>query len=217
MLRGYWRSWLRGDLIAGVTVAAYLIPQVMAYAVAAGLIPAGHGVCGGGGPASRHGPVGGGGGPGDLCRAGLVPIAVDGTGVVDRAGDGDRDRAAGRGRPGAVRRARRHACPARGADVAGRVAAAAGFRGGPAVAAVLVGYTAGLALIMIAGQLSPVTGRSPGRPSSRRPSRLPAASARAPRPRSRSRRQSWPFSSCCGRGGPMRPARCWPCCWPPRR
>ena len=31
-LRGYQRSWLRGDLIAGVTVAAYLVPQVMAYA-----------------------------------------------------------------------------------------------------------------------------------------------------------------------------------------
>jgi SulP family sulfate permease len=31
------RSWLRGDLLAGVTVAAYLIPQVMAYAEVAGL------------------------------------------------------------------------------------------------------------------------------------------------------------------------------------
>jgi sulfate permease, SulP family len=39
MLRGYQRPWLRGDLIAGVTVAAYLIPQVMAYATAAGLNP----------------------------------------------------------------------------------------------------------------------------------------------------------------------------------
>jgi high affinity sulfate transporter 1 len=37
MLRGYRRSWLRGDLIAGVTVAAYLIPQVMAYATVAGV------------------------------------------------------------------------------------------------------------------------------------------------------------------------------------
>src|SRR5699024_6881133 len=33
----YRRSWLRGDLLAGVTVAAYLVPQVMAYAVIAGL------------------------------------------------------------------------------------------------------------------------------------------------------------------------------------
>ncbi|HSK27076.1 MAG TPA: sulfate permease [Jiangellales bacterium] len=33
----YERSWLRGDLVAGVTVAAYLVPQVMAYAEVAGL------------------------------------------------------------------------------------------------------------------------------------------------------------------------------------
>jgi SulP family sulfate permease len=37
--RGYERSWLRGDLVAGVTVAAYLVPQVMAYATVAGLPP----------------------------------------------------------------------------------------------------------------------------------------------------------------------------------
>jgi sulfate permease, SulP family len=37
--RGYRRSWLRGDVFAGVTVAAYLIPQVMAYAGVAGLTP----------------------------------------------------------------------------------------------------------------------------------------------------------------------------------
>jgi len=35
----YRRSWLRLDVIAGVTVAAYLIPQVMAYAEVAGLPP----------------------------------------------------------------------------------------------------------------------------------------------------------------------------------
>ena len=37
-LRGY-RAWLAGDLLAGVTVAAYLVPQVMAYAGLAGLPP----------------------------------------------------------------------------------------------------------------------------------------------------------------------------------
>ena len=36
-LRHYERGWLRGDVIAGVTVAAYLVPQVMAYAEVAGL------------------------------------------------------------------------------------------------------------------------------------------------------------------------------------
>ena len=35
----YQRAWLRGDLVAGVTVAAYLVPQVMAYATVAGLPP----------------------------------------------------------------------------------------------------------------------------------------------------------------------------------
>ncbi|MFL4903776.1 SulP family inorganic anion transporter [Streptomyces sp. MMS24-I2-30] len=33
------RAWLWGDLLAGVTVAAYLVPQVMAYAGVAGLPP----------------------------------------------------------------------------------------------------------------------------------------------------------------------------------
>jgi high affinity sulfate transporter 1 len=33
----YQRGWLRGDVLAGITVAAYLIPQVMAYAELAGL------------------------------------------------------------------------------------------------------------------------------------------------------------------------------------
>ena len=39
VLRGYRRAWLPGDLLAGVTVAAYLVPQVMAYATIAGLPP----------------------------------------------------------------------------------------------------------------------------------------------------------------------------------
>jgi SulP family sulfate permease len=35
----YQRGWLRADVIAGITVAAYLIPQVMAYGEVAGLSP----------------------------------------------------------------------------------------------------------------------------------------------------------------------------------
>jgi SulP family sulfate permease len=38
--RRYQRVWLPRDLLAGVTVAAYLVPQVMAYADVAGLPPA---------------------------------------------------------------------------------------------------------------------------------------------------------------------------------
>lgn len=37
--RGYQRAWLRPDVVAGVTVTAYLVPQVMAYATVAGLPP----------------------------------------------------------------------------------------------------------------------------------------------------------------------------------
>jgi high affinity sulfate transporter 1 len=36
-LRSYDRGWLRGDVVAGITVAAYAVPQVMAYAELAGL------------------------------------------------------------------------------------------------------------------------------------------------------------------------------------
>ncbi|WP_149359351.1 SulP family inorganic anion transporter [Lolliginicoccus suaedae] len=38
-LRHYQRRWLRADMLAGITVAAYLVPQVMAYAAVAGLPP----------------------------------------------------------------------------------------------------------------------------------------------------------------------------------
>ena len=38
-LRHYERAWLRPDVLAGITVAAYLVPQVMAYAGVAGLPP----------------------------------------------------------------------------------------------------------------------------------------------------------------------------------
>ncbi len=37
VLRHYRREWLRGDLLAGLTVLAYLVPQVMAYSAVAGL------------------------------------------------------------------------------------------------------------------------------------------------------------------------------------
>jgi SulP family sulfate permease len=39
LLHQYRRDWLRPDVLAGITVAAYLVPQVMAYAGVAGLTP----------------------------------------------------------------------------------------------------------------------------------------------------------------------------------
>jgi SulP family sulfate permease len=39
-VREYRSSWLRGDLMAGLSVAAYLVPQALAYAALAGLNPA---------------------------------------------------------------------------------------------------------------------------------------------------------------------------------
>jgi hypothetical protein len=38
-LRGYEQAWLRWDILAGLTVAAYAVPQLMAYGVLAGLPP----------------------------------------------------------------------------------------------------------------------------------------------------------------------------------
>jgi high affinity sulfate transporter 1 len=38
-LRGYRRSWLRGDLVAGLTVWAVLVPEALAYASIAGVSP----------------------------------------------------------------------------------------------------------------------------------------------------------------------------------
>ena len=38
-LRGYRRGWLRGDLVAGLTVWAVLVPEALAYASIAGVSP----------------------------------------------------------------------------------------------------------------------------------------------------------------------------------
>ena len=39
VLRDYDRPWLRADVFAGIAVAAYLVPQVMAYASIVGVPP----------------------------------------------------------------------------------------------------------------------------------------------------------------------------------
>jgi len=39
LLRGYQTQWLRGDIVAGITVAAIAIPESLGYATVAGLPP----------------------------------------------------------------------------------------------------------------------------------------------------------------------------------
>jgi sulfate permease, SulP family len=144
-LRGYQRSWLRGDLIAGVTVAAYLIPQVMAYASVAGLHP----VAGlwaalpalviyallGSSPSLSMGP--------EATTALMTAIAI--------------------GPLAAGSSARYEELAATLALLVGVMGIAAwllrlGFVADLLSRPVLIGYMAGVALIMIAGQLGRVTG-----------------------------------------------------------
>ncbi|MCK6209271.1 sulfate permease [Georgenia sp. EYE_87] len=147
LLRRYRRAWWRGDVVAGVTVTAYLVPQVMAYGALAGLPPAVglwtilpslalYAVLG----SSRHLSVG----P-ESTTALMVAL------VVGPLADGD---------------------PARYATLAAALALLVGVLALLARLArlgvvsdvvsrpVLIGYMAGVAALMISGQLEKVTGVS---------------------------------------------------------
>jgi SulP family sulfate permease len=145
VLRGYRRRWLRGDLVAGVTVAAYLIPQVMAYAGVAGL-PAVAGIWAALPPLAIYAVLG---------SSRLVSLGPESTTALMTAV------AIGplaRGDP-----ARYAVLAASLALLVGLLALVAwlarlGFVADLLSRPVLVGYLAGVALIMIAGQLSRVTG-----------------------------------------------------------
>jgi high affinity sulfate transporter 1 len=145
--RGYRREWLRGDLLAGVTVAAYLVPQVMAYATVAGLPPvvglwaalvplAVYALLG----SSRQLSVGPESTTALMTATALAPLAV--------------------GDPG-----RYAALAAAVALIVGGFCFVAGlvrigFLADLLSRPVLVGYMTGVAVIMIAGQLGKVTGVS---------------------------------------------------------
>ncbi len=143
--RGYQRSWLRGDLIAGLTVSAYLIPQVLAYAGVAGLPPV-TGLWAAAPPLIIYAVLG--------SSRSLSMGPESSTALMTAAALGPL--AAGN--------------PARYAELAtvlallvGLLAIAAallrlGFVADLLSRPVLVGYMAGLAAIMIAGQLGRVTG-----------------------------------------------------------
>ena len=145
--RGYRRECLRGDVLAGVTVAAYLVPQVMAYATVAGLPPvvglwaalaplAVYALLG----SSRQLSVGPESTTALMTATALAPLAV--------------------GDPG-----RYAALAAAAALLVGAICFVAGlvrigFLADLLSRPVLVGYMAGVAMIMIAGQLGKVTGIS---------------------------------------------------------
>lgn len=143
--RGYQRAWLRGDVVAGITVAAYLVPQCMAYGELAGLpavvglwaiLPALaiYAVLG----SSRQLSVGPESTTAVMTATALAPLALDDA----------------------------TAYAAMAATLALLVGAACliafcfrlGFLADLLSKPILVGYLAGVALIMIAGQLGRVTG-----------------------------------------------------------
>jgi sulfate permease, SulP family len=144
-LRRYERAWLRPDVVAGVTVAAYLVPQVMAYAEIAGLPPVAglwaitgsllvYAVLG----SSRQLSVGPESTTALMTASAIAPLAL--------------------GDPG-----RYAALAAALAVVVGLVCLLArvvrfGFLADLLSKPVLVGYMAGVAVIMVVGQLGKVTG-----------------------------------------------------------
>ena len=143
--RGYQRSWLRGDVLAGLTVVAYLVPQAMAYATVAGLAPVAglwasllplliYSVMG----SSRYLSAGTESSTALMTATALAPLAA-----------GDSGRYA--------------TLAAVLAGLVGVVCVSAGLLRFGFIAdllsrPVLIGYMAGVALIMVAGQLGKLTG-----------------------------------------------------------
>ena len=138
-------SWLRYDVLAGVTVAAYLVPQVMAYA-------------GGRRAASGRRAVGDRRAAARLRRARLLAPAVGRARVHDGADDGGRGRSDRRRRPGTLRRLAAALALVVGAWCVLGWVGRLGFLADLLSKPVLVGYMAGIAAIMVASQLGKLTG-----------------------------------------------------------
>jgi sulfate permease, SulP family len=143
-LRGYQVAWLRGDLLAGITVAAFLVPQVMAYAQVAGVPPVAglwaalpalviYAALG----SSRSLSMGPESTTALMTAVAIGPLAAGSPAVCGAGGV---------------------ACLAGGGAVGVRRGGTAGFAADLLSRPVLVGYLAGVGLIMIAGQLGRVTG-----------------------------------------------------------
>ncbi|MFC5381654.1 SulP family inorganic anion transporter [Aquipuribacter nitratireducens] len=144
--RSYRRSWLRADVLAGVTVAAYLIPQVMAYASGVAGLPAVVGLWAIMGPlavyallgSSRQLSVGPESTTALMTAVAVAPLALGDTG-------------------------RYAALAALLALAVGVLCLAAfvarlGFLADLLSKPVLTGYLAGIAVVMILGQLGTLTG-----------------------------------------------------------
>lgn len=142
--RGYRRGWLRGDLLAGVTVAGYLVPQVMAYAEVAGLPPVA-GLWAIIGPLAVYAALGS---SRQLSVGPESTTALMTAVVVAPLALGDPARYAAL--------AAALALLVGGICLVGRLARL-GFLADLLSKPVLVGYMAGVAAIMIVGQLSKVT------------------------------------------------------------
>ncbi|MCC6497269.1 MAG: sulfate permease [Propionibacteriaceae bacterium] len=145
MLR-YDRAWLRGDLLAGVTVAAYLVPQVMAYAEIVGLPPVA-GLWAVLAPMALYALLG------DSRQLSIGPEST--TALMTAAGI-----AALAGQVEGQRRAELAALIAVAVGVVclvGRVARL-GFLANLLSRPVLVGYLAGIGILMVFSQLGKLTG-----------------------------------------------------------
>ncbi len=146
-MRGYQRGWLRGDVLAGVTVAAYLVPQVMAYAGVAGLPPVA-GLWAIMAPLALYALLG------SSRQLSVGPEST--TALMTAAAIG----------PLALADPSRYAALAAALAVIVGIycllgwAARLGFVADLLSRPVLVGYMAGVALIMISGQLDKLTGVS---------------------------------------------------------
>lgn len=143
--RGYQRRWLRWDALAGITVAAYLVPQVMAYGTLAGLNPV-TGLWAAIPSLSLYALVGS---SRQLSVGPESAVALMTAVVIAPLAAGQPDRYA--------------ALAAGLAVLVGLLATAGwvlrlGFVADLLSAPILVGYLAGVAVLMIVGQLGKVTG-----------------------------------------------------------
>jgi sulfate permease, SulP family len=141
----YQRGWLRGDVVAGVTVAAYLVPQVMAYAEVAGL-PAVVGLWAVAGPLLVYAVLGS---SRQLSVGPESTTALMTAAAIGALGAGDPDR---------------YASLAAALAIAVGVICLLGYVGRLGFLAdllsrpVLVGYLAGVAVLMIVSQLGKIGG-----------------------------------------------------------